>query len=248
MNFYGDYHVHTLNSDGRGSVEAMIMAADSCGLQEIGLADHGPGNIGTGVKNDQVFLRINEELAALRPKYRDLRILSSAEADVVSLNGDLDIARDVISALDYLIVGLHPYVFPRDLQGFGWLLANQLTIPGRNRNRVRNMNTKALKEAVYKHDVWAVSHPGLKMVIDIPEMARACAVRDTLWEINTGHKQPSYHEVLEAARYGVNFVVNSDAHFPESVGSLDYGSWVLEKAGVPWDRVRNAISDPIKTR
>lgn len=105
------------------------------------------------------------------------------------------------------------------------------------------MNTKALKEAVYRHDVWAVSHPGLKMEVDISELAQACAARDTLWEINAGHKHPSYEEVVKASRYGVEFVVNSDAHFPESVGSLEYGSWVLEKAKIPLEQVNNAVRE-----
>lgn len=242
MNFYGDYHVHTLNSDGRGSVEEMVMAADSRGLQEIGLADHGPNNIGTGVRNDSVFAHIKDELAVLGPKYPGLRILASAEADVISLKGDLDLKKEAISVLDYLIVGLHPFVIPLDLKSLGWLFANQLSIREKNRERVKTLNTKALKEAVYKHEVWAVSHPGLKMDINIPEVAKACAANGTLWEINAGHKHPSYHEVMEASRFGVDFVVNSDAHFPESVGSLEYGEWVLKKANLPVERVYNAGS------
>lgn len=240
MNFIGDYHVHTIHSDGRGSSEEMVVAAGTRGLKEIGIADHGPGNIGTGVKSENVFSGIKEELAALGPKFPELKILAGAEADVISLNGDLDLDKKVISALDYLIVGLHPFVFPRDIKSFGWLLSNQIRIAGKTKEQVKTMNTKALKEAVYKHNVWAVSHPGLKMEIDIPEVAKACVMRDTLWEINTGHKHPSYHDVLEASKYGVDFVVNSDAHFPESVGSLEYGDWVLKKANLPVERVYNS--------
>jgi putative hydrolase len=61
-----------------------------------------------------------------------------------------------------------------------------------------------------------------------------------MWEINAGHKYPNYQQVLEAARCGVDFIVNSDAHFPESVGYLDYGAWVVEKCQIPLERVKNA--------
>jgi len=244
VQFNGDYHMHTAYSDGRATVREMVMAGLDCGLSEIGLADHGPNNIGTGVKNSQVFLAIKEELAHLQVENSALQLYAGAEADVVSLAGDLDIEAKVIKGLDHLIVGLHPFVWPKDTGGLIWLAENQLVkLFPTLKSRVKNDNTKALVEAIHKHDVWAISHPGLKMPVDIPEVARACAARNTAWEINTGHKYPTYHEVLEAAHHGVNFLVNSDAHYPETVGCLEYGSWVLEKAGVGTERVLNAVQD-----
>lgn len=244
MQFIGDYHMHTTYSDGRGTVGDMVLAGQSCGLKEVGLADHGPNNIGTGVKNSQSFLAIKAELTQLQVDNPELQLFSGAEADVISLAGDLDVEVKVIKELDYLIVGLHPLAWPADLGGMAWLLENQLVklVPAL-RTRVKNNNTKALIEAIYKHDVWAISHPGLKMPLEIAEVARACAARNTAWEINTGHKHPTYHEVIEADHFGVDFVVNSDAHYPETVGSLEYGSWVLEKVGVGTERVRNAVRD-----
>ena len=241
MQFFGDYHMHTTYSDGKAAVKEMVEAAHHCQLREVGLADHGPRSIGTGVKNSGEFLKIKDELAMLRLEFPGLKMLAGAEADVISPAGELDISREVIKNLDYLIVGLHPYVLPKGLAGAGFILGNQVkkVMPFLGK-KIVNLNTKALVEAIYKHDVWAVSHPGLKMEIDIEEVARACINQDTAWEINAGHKHPSYKEVLAAARSGVDFVVNSDAHLPESVGCLDYGSWVLEKCGVAVERVRNA--------
>lgn len=241
MQFSGDYHMHTTYSDGRGSVWEMVAAAELCGLKEVGLADHGPANIGTGVAGGGDFLRIKEELAALKDCC-GLRLYAGAEANITGPEGTLDLSNEVIAQLDLLLAGLHPYVWPRGFKGAGWLLKNQLsgTFP-RLRRRVINCNTKALVGAIHSYDIWAITHPGLKMEIDIPEVARACVARNTAWEINTGHKHPSYQEVREAARCGVDFVVNSDAHFPETVGCLDYGAWVLMKAGVPCERVKNAV-------
>ncbi|MCR4441637.1 MAG: PHP domain-containing protein [Peptococcaceae bacterium] len=244
MKFFGDYHVHTTLSDGRGTVEEMVEAASRRGLKEFGLAEHGPASIGTGVKDEGVYLTIKEKLRALQAGYPDLQLYTGAEADIIGPDGRLDLSKKVIKQLDYLLVGLHPYVLPQKAAGAAWLLANQA--PGRFsflKKRVKNWNTKAVVEAVHSCGVTALAHPGLKMEIDIPEAARACCARDVAWEINTGHRFPSCREVLEAARCGVDFIVNSDAHFPETVGCLDYGSWVLEKAGVPCERVRNALHE-----
>jgi len=246
MQFTGDFHMHTTYSDGRASVREMVMAGLACGLKQVGIADHGPRNIGTGVKNSKVFLDIKEELAQLQAEYPELQLFAGAEANVVSLDGALDLDPKVIKELDHLLVGLHPYAWPADLGSMLWLLENQaVNFAAGLKNRVKNDNTKALVEAIHKHDVWAISHPGLKMPIDVGEVARACVTRNTAWEINTGHKFPNYKQVLEAARYGVDFIVNSDAHYPETVGCLEYGSWVLEKAGVPGERVLNAVQDNI---
>lgn len=241
MEFKGDYHTHTLYSDGRASLEEMVTAAKMCGLEELGITDHGPRNIGTGVKNENIFLEIKDSLREMQFDFPQVELMVGAEADVLNLTGNLDISKKVIKELDYVLAGLHPYIFPQGLQGWDWILENQVKkVFSPLKERVKNYNTKALIEAIHKYDLWAITHPGLKMEIDTFEVARACVSCDTLWEINAGHKFPSCEKVREVASYGVDFIVNSDAHFPESVGRLEYGSWVLEKVGVPPERVKNA--------
>ncbi|MDX9873036.1 MAG: PHP domain-containing protein [Clostridia bacterium] len=244
MKFYGDYHTHSVFSDGRGTVAEMVAAAARRGLKEIGITDHGPANIGTGVKNEDVFLQIRREIEELQPALPELKIFLGAEADPVSPDGELDISRKMIDQLDYLLVGLHPYVRPKNITSAGWLAGNQAgkVFPGL-RSRIINANTKALVEAVHKYKVKAITHPGLMMPIDIGETARACLKCGVAWEINSGHRFPSYREVLRAARCGVDFIVSSDAHFPETVGRLDYGAEVLHRAGVPAMRVVNAVDE-----
>jgi putative hydrolase len=241
MEFYGDYHLHSTYSDGHSSVEEMVMAASLAGLEEVCLADHGPRNFAVGVESAQTLLQIKEEIKSLREEYTGLQIYAGVEANIISLDGKLDVEREVIAKLDLLIAGLHSYVWPEGLSDVPWILGNQAVkvFPFR-KNRLKNANTKALVEAIYRYEPDIISHPGLKMEINIAEVGRACLEKDTLWEINAGHKHPGYKEVREIARLGVEFVVNSDAHFPESVGALDYGSWVLEKAGVSTQQIRNS--------
>ncbi|MGI6587242.1 MAG: PHP domain-containing protein [Peptococcia bacterium] len=240
MEFYGDYHLHSTYSDGHSSVEEMVGAASLAGLEEVCLADHGPRNFAVGVESAQTLLQIKEEIKVLREKYTELQIYAGVEANIISLDGKLDVEREIIAKLDLLIVGLHSYVWPEELPDVPWILGNQVVraFPF-GKNWLKNANTKALVEAIYRYEPDIISHPGLKMEINLAEVARACLEKETLWEINTGHKHPGYKEVREVARLGVEFVVNSDAHFPESVGAFDYGSWVLEKADVPTQQIRN---------
>ncbi|MFZ5945733.1 MAG: PHP domain-containing protein [Bacillota bacterium] len=243
MEFTGDYHMHTKYSDGRAEMAEMAEAAHLKKLSEIGIADHGPGNIGTGVATSNTYLEIKKEAELLAQDFPQLKILVGAEADIVGLNGQLDINKQVVKQLDYLLVGLHPYVVPNDW-GTAWnyVLGNQLVKINKGlKEKIKNINTKTLLASIEKNDVLAVTHPGLKMDIDYYELSRTCLKTDTAFEINTGHTFPNLEAVLKVADSGIKFIVNSDAHFPESVGEFDYGAYVLEKAGIPAERVVNAF-------
>jgi len=242
MDFYGDYHMHSQYSDGRATVAEMVEAAHLKNLAEVGITDHGPRNIGTGVKTSEIYLQIKSETRALAEDYSHLKIMVGAEADIVGLNGELDIDKKVIQELDYLLIGLHPYVLPQDWSSaWKFVLGNQLAKINKGvKEKVKNINTKTTIDAIYKYDALAITHPGLKMDVDYQEVAQACVKTNTALEINTGHTFPGVQEVLQVAKTGVNFIVNSDAHFPETVGELDFGAYVLEKAQIPLERVLNA--------
>ena len=243
MDFYGDYHIHSNYSDGRASIREMVEAAQIKGLKEMAISDHGPKNIGTGVKSSETYLQIKKEIRELAHDFPQLRLQVGAEADIIGLEGEIDICPAVVEKLDLLMVGLHPYVFPKDLStAWHLVLGNQIIkVHKGQQEKIKNINTKTLIEAVHKHNCLAVTHPGLKMDIDLYELAKACNQNNTALEINTSHKFPGVKEVLAVAKTGVNFIVNSDAHFPESVGELDFGSYVLEKANIPPEQVLNAI-------
>ncbi|WP_418790970.1 PHP domain-containing protein [Phosphitispora sp. TUW77] len=243
MEFFADWHTHSKYSDGKGTIAENAEAALAIGLSELAITDHGPGNIGTGVKDGGTYFQIIDEVRDVAKRYPGLTLKVGAEADITSSDGSIDIPREVWDKLDILIVGLHPYVVPASLEGLWSVVGiNQLAGISRGvREKARISNTKALKEAVFRHEVDFISHPNLKMPVDISELSAACAASDTAIEINTGHHYDKDDIVRTAMKTGVNFVVCSDAHFPASIGELQEGAVVLEKFGVPEERVLNAV-------
>ncbi len=242
MEFFADWHTHSTYSDGRGTIEDNVKAAAARELDEIAITDHGPRNIGVGVERAETYLKIKAEIRALNEKYPDINIKAGCEADVVAADGSIDIPRRVVDELDILIVGLHPYVWPATLEA-AWSVvgANQLARLSRGMyNKARIANTKALKEAVNRYDVDFISHPDLQMPVDVAELAEFCAAHGTALEINTGHRYDKEELVRTAMKKGVNFVVNSDAHFPETVGELASGGVLLGKCNVPPECIINA--------
>ena len=209
----------------------------------LAITDHGPENIGTGVAGPDTFLAIKDEVASLADRFPAVKVLVGAEAAVTGRDGRLDLPMRIIDQLDLLIAGLHPYYLPDSLGD-----ALHFTLPNLvvrlNRSvwaKMRNTNTKALLGAVHRYPVNIVSHPGLMMPVDLDELSRASAARETSLEVNTGHNYNKEEIVHAAARWGAKLVVNSDAHFPATVGNLADGAALLERLDFPAEMVINAV-------
>lgn len=243
MKLYADYHTHTTYSDGRGTPAENIEAAAGRGLAAVAVTDHGPKGIGIGVDGPETFLTIKEEVAGLASRFPEIRALVGAEAAVISSDGRLDLPKDVIGQLDLLIAGLHPYYMPEKLEdALLYTLPNLAARFNRSaREKMRNANTKALIETIHSYPVDIISHPDLMLPVDTGELARACAGKETALEVNTGHHYNKEEIVRSAARWGARLAINSDAHYPESVGELASGLALVEKLRFPAEMVINAV-------
>lgn len=244
MKIIGDFHTHSTYSDGRNTIVEMVDAARARGLKIIGVTDHGPANIGTGVRSPATYLLIKEEIGQLQKKRPDIKILLGAEADITGRDGSIDIPEEIISELDYLMVGLHPYVWPKGFSdGLSFSLPNLMGMMFDGCSRwAAGINTQALVAAVNRYPVRVVTHPGLGMAVDVEKLAAACAARDAAYEINVGHNFQTVGEIKRAAECGVKFIINSDSHFTRSVGVLDSGLALLTHAQVPPAQVMNLDS------
>ncbi|RQD74866.1 MAG: PHP domain-containing protein [Candidatus Syntrophonatronum acetioxidans] len=242
MELFADYHTHTLFSHGKGRVEDNVKAALKRGLEEVAITDHGPANPFVGIRGLKVLRKIKEEIYICQKKYPSIKILLGLEANVITLSGKLDISPRYIRELDLLLVGLHPGVIPGDseslinltFKNWGSYFSQKI------RAQVRLTNTLALINAVKKYPAHIVVHPGLKLSIDTPQLARICALRGVALEINSSHGEKT-REYLKAALPGeVKFVINSDAHSPEEVGELEGGLDLAHSLGIEKERIINA--------
>lgn len=239
---FADYHTHTLYSHGKGTVEENILAAKARGLEEVAITDHGPGSVPWIRTTVQQIRQIRKEVDFYGGIYDDVKVLVGVEANITGMDGSIDIPREAVKDLDLLLVGYHPMVVPKSI-GDAWKIygRNSLTRYSRRlAEKARVENTKALVEAVLRHDVDIVTHPGLNVSIDTAELARACARKGTALEINAGHGYMTPEFCRTAAREGARFVINSDAHRPADVGRLERGIQVAVKAGLTAGQIINA--------
>jgi putative hydrolase len=237
-----DYHTHTQYSHGTGTIYDNAIAAKEQGLEILGIADHGPANWGhIGSTNLAVFDQIIAETKKVQQEISGVRILAGTEANIISYEGDLDIPLELQKRLDQVLAGFHVTIRPKSFQDgaqfvTGWVLAR---LSPREKQIARNDNTKAVVEAVYRNDIDIITHPGLNISIDTPELARACVKNDTALEINTLHGVQSVNFIQAAAFEGVKFAIGSDAHQPERVGRLSSGVMAAQNAGLKPEQVIN---------
>lgn len=242
MKLFADYHTHTTYSDGRGTIQENVYAARKRGLKELAITDHGPNNIGTGVRRAETYIKIKEDIRKINHQWEDINVLVGSEADIISVDGKIDIPSHIINELDLLLVGLHPFVLPDTINdGVEYVLNNQVGLWSKSiKEKVRNTNTKALIQATENYDVDFITHPNLKMPVDLPELAQACIEKEVALEINTGHQYDKSEIIEETASYGVKYIVNSDAHFPDTVGKIESGLELLEHYAIPVENIVNA--------
>ncbi|MGE5509061.1 MAG: PHP domain-containing protein [Chitinophagales bacterium] len=244
MKLIADYHTHTRQSDGQGTVEQNVRAARRRGLEAVAITNHGPASLfGIGVKRPEVLLEVRRETRRIQDLYPDIEVLAGVEANVVSGDGDLDVPADLLRDLDVVLVGLHPMVRFSTLGDAARLGA--LNLAGRSvhalRGQAREGNTWALIEAVTRHEVDIITHPGLHLAIDTPKLAAACAKVGTALEISAGHPYMTPEFVEVAREEGALFAIGSDAHTPDNVGRLEAGLEIAEAADLDPKLVLNAL-------
>ncbi|UNC90787.1 PHP domain-containing protein [Candidatus Contubernalis alkaliaceticus] len=241
MELFADYHTHTRHSHGKGTVEDNVRAAIKRGLQEVAITDHGPANILVGIKSAKTLDKIQSEIEICQKKYPEIKILLGVEANIVSIDGDIDIPSPYIKKLDILLAGLHTGIISRDLKsGVNLIAKNWLSrFIDSLGAKMRYINTLAVIRAVERFPIDVVVHPGLKLNINTHVLAEVCSRRGTALEINSSHGQKSSNFVKSAAETKVKFVINSDAHSPEEVGRLEEGEKIARELKLDPARIIN---------
>jgi len=102
-----DYHTHTYFSHGKGSIEHNVRQAISKGLRRVALTDHGFSQPLMGMTGEKL-MQMRKTIDELNGKYAgQIEILLGVEANVVSMDGRIDVPDRFLPMLDVLAVGLH---------------------------------------------------------------------------------------------------------------------------------------------
>ena len=102
----GDLHMHSMWSDGRNSIDAMVVGCRTLGYEYMAITDHSPHSAASRNLTIDGLKQQADEIAALREQYPDITILHGCEVDILP-NGRLDFPDKVLEELDIVLASLH---------------------------------------------------------------------------------------------------------------------------------------------
>lgn len=246
----GDYHTHTTYSSAikpskrhaKGTIRDNAEAALSKGLKEIAITEHGPSHYLYGVRKKNIKLMRNE-IDKLNQEFgpKGLQILLGLEANIIGIDGRLDVDEDILKYTDILLMGYHYGAMPKGMMdGIGLYLLNPISKHLKiGKEKAKEINTKAYIKALNNYPVDLITHPGSKAKVNIIEVAKEAAKFGTALEISSKHSELSVESIKELLNLDVIYMLNSDAHRPEDVGNVEKGLKKAKEAGLPLEKIKN---------
>jgi DNA polymerase (family 10) len=204
----GDFHVHSIWSDGNNTIEEIVNAAKKNNYQFIGITDHSQSlKVAHGLSEEAVNKKI-KKVHELNSKNSDFTIFCGTECDIKS-DGIMDYPDRILKKFDIVYAGIHT-VFKMD----------------------RAAATKRIIKAMQNNYVHALAHPTCRIIgrrepfdLDIEEIFDVARETDTLLEINAFPDRLDLRDihVKIAKDRGVKFILGSDTHFIENLPFMHFG-------------------------
>lgn len=222
----GDFHMHTVWSDGQNTVREMAEAARQKGFDYIAITDHTKSSsIANGNTPEQLLEEI-EEIESVAREFDDIKLLKGAEVDILS-DGSLDMPFEVLDRLDWIVCSIH--------SGF-----NQ---PGQ---QITDRVVSAFKTGypnVFAHPTGRILGERAPYEIDLEQVIAAARKYDVRLELNASPYRLDLNSYwLKAARdAGAGIVISTDSHQTSGFASMYYGVLTARRAWLTAKDVFNTL-------
>ncbi|HUK24360.1 MAG TPA: DNA polymerase/3'-5' exonuclease PolX [Terriglobales bacterium] len=222
----GDVHMHTVETDGRNSIEEMAEAARARGYQYMAITDHSKNLAFANGLDDK---RAVEHIARIRKanaQIEGIRIFAGVEVDILA-DGALDLSDSVLEQMDIVIASVHSHFNQSPQEMTGRLL-----------KAVENPNTSLL------------GHPTGRLLLrrdayqfDMDAILRAAAKHKVAMELNA---YPDRLDLCDrhlrlARQHGVKIVINTDSHHISHLEKIRFGILQARRAWLTKDDVLNTL-------
>jgi DNA polymerase (family X) len=198
----GDLHMHSTWSDGRDTMNDMILASRQLGYEYIAITDHSEHAFSSRKLSADDVPRQRQEVEALRLRHPAIAILHGIEVDIMQ-DGTLDFDDELLGSFDIVLASLHDHgghegtrLTERYLSAIRHPLVNVITHPA-NRSPAHSIGYE----------------------VDFDRLFAAAAETGTAMEIDgaPGHLDMDGALARRAVSAGVTLVVDSDCHRAEAL-------------------------------
>src|SRR5579862_3802949 len=102
----GDVHMHTVETDGRNTIEEMAEAAQERGYRYMAITDHSKNLAFANGLDDQRAIGHIQKIRDANARIGGIKIFAGIEVDILA-DGDLDLSDEVLAQMDIVIASVH---------------------------------------------------------------------------------------------------------------------------------------------
>ncbi|MGB8128490.1 MAG: DNA polymerase/3'-5' exonuclease PolX [Candidatus Angelobacter sp.] len=222
----GDVHMHTVETDGKCTIEEMAQAARERGYKYMAITDHSKNlAFANGLDDKRAEAHIKKIRAASKA-IDGITIFAGIEVDILA-DGELDLSDSVLEQMDIVIASVHSHFNQEPAQMTDRLL-----------RVIENPNTSLM------------GHPTGRMLLrrdgftyDYDKIFAAAAKAGVAMEQNAYPDRLDLRDqhLRMAKAKGVKFIINTDAHHTSHMEKIRYGVLQLRRAWLTKQDVLNTL-------
>ena len=223
----GDVHMHTVETDGKNTIEEMAEAAQARGYKYIAITDHSKNLAFANGLDDK---RAVEHIARIRAVDKKLggkiRVFAGIEVDILA-EGSLDLSDSVLEQMDVVIASVHSHF-----------------------NQESSEMTDRLLKALENKNTAILGHPTGRLLLrrdayslNIEDVLDAAAKFKVAMELNSYPDRLDLNDrhLRMAKERGVKIVINTDSHHTSHMEKIKYGVLQARRAWLTKSDVLNTL-------
>ena len=222
----GDVHMHTVETDGRCTIEEMAEAAKARGYEYMAITDHSKNLAMANGLDDKRAIEHIQRIRRANDQTGGITILAGIEVDILA-DGAIDLSDDVLAQMDIVIASVHSAF-----------------------NQERPQMTDRIVKAISNPHVSLLGHPTGRLLLrrdayplDMDAVLKAASQNKVAMELNAYPDRLDLCDVhLRMARErGIPIVINTDSHHTSHMALIKYGVLQARRAWLTPLNVLNTL-------
>jgi DNA polymerase (family 10) len=218
--------MHTLETDGRNTIEEMAEAARARGYKYMAITDHSKNLAFANGLDDKRAVEHIERIRKADGQFEGIKIFAGIEVDILA-DGSLDLSDSVLEQMDIVIASVHS-------------LFNQ---------EPAEMTDRLLK-AVSNPNTSLIGHPTGRMLLrrdayafDLDRVLKTAAQNKVAMELNAYPDRLDLRDrhLRRAKELGVKIVINTDSHHTSHMEKIRFGVLQARRAWLTKADVLNTL-------
>ena len=224
----GEVHMHTVETDGKSTIEEMAEAAKGRGYKYIAITDHSKNLAMANGLDDKRALQHIARINAANERIEGITVMSGIEVDILN-DGSLDLSDSVLEQMDVVVASVHTAF-----------------------NQEEKQMTDRLLRAISNKNVSILGHPTGRLQLrreaypfDFEAVLMLAREKQVAMELNAYPDRLDLNDVhLRIARdRGVKIVINTDAHHTSHFEKIKYGILQARRAWLTPKDVLNTLPE-----